>query len=113
MVARSAIPRDQGRPTIDREHVIEQLRAHDAELRRRGVPHAALFGSLARGEAGPESDIDIMLDIVPERPMGMFEYIGIIHFLEGLCPIQVDVTERQGLKSFARPGAERDAIYAF
>jgi predicted nucleotidyltransferase len=46
--------------TIDREQVLARLRDHAAELRRRGVPHAALFGSMARGEAGPDSDIDII-----------------------------------------------------
>jgi uncharacterized protein len=98
---------------MDREQVISKLRAHEAELRTRGVLHAALFGSLARGEAGPDSDIDLMLDLAPDAPIGLFEFVAITQFLEDLFPINVDVAERQGLKPLVRPGAERDAIYAF
>jgi len=42
---------------MDRDHVIETPRSHAPELRHRGVRHAALFGSVARGEAKPASDI--------------------------------------------------------
>lgn len=49
----------------DRDAVIATLRSAEAELRARGVAHAALFGSMARGEQRPDSDIDIMVDIDP------------------------------------------------
>ena len=98
---------------MDRDQVIATLRAHEAELRGRGVAHAALFGSLARGEAGPDSDIDLMIEIDPDAGIDLFKYVAITQFLEDLFPTKVDVAERQGLKRFVRPGAERDAIYAF
>ena len=41
---------------MDREHVIATLREHEAELKNAGIVHLFLFGSIARGEAGPESD---------------------------------------------------------
>lgn len=98
---------------LDREQVLAVLRAHEAELRGRGVAHAALFGSLARGEAGPDSDIDLMIEIAPDAAIGLFEYVGITQYLEDLFPIRVDVANREGLKPLVRPGVERDAIYAF
>ena len=98
---------------MNREHVIARLRAHEPELRHRGVLHAALFGSLARNEAQPASDIDILIEVAPDAPIGVFEYVGITQYLADLFPNRVDVTNRDRLKPLVRPSAERDAMYAF
>jgi uncharacterized protein len=83
------------------------------ELRRRGILHAALFGSAARGEAGPKSDIDILIELDPRAPVGVHDYVAITQFLAALFPARVDVANRGGLKPLVRPRVERDAIYAF
>ena len=75
--------------------------------------HAGLFGSVARGDAGPDSDIDILIEIAPDAPVGLFEYVGITHSLSDLFSARVDVANRNRLKPFVRPSAERDAVYAF
>jgi predicted nucleotidyltransferase len=62
---------------VNRDAVIATLRAHEPELRRRGVLHAALFGSVARGEATPASDIDILIQLEPDAPIDLFEYVGV------------------------------------
>ena len=98
---------------MDREQVIATLRMHELELRRRGVLHAGLFGSIARDEATPASDIDILIELAPEAPIGLFEYVGITQYLSDLFPNRVDVANRRRLKSLVRPGVERDAVYAF
>jgi len=98
---------------MDRDQIIATLRAHEAPLRRRGVAHAALFGSLARNEAGGSSDIDIMIEIAGDAAVGVFEYVGITQYLADLFPLPVDVANRDSLKPLVRPSVERDAIYAF
>ena len=98
---------------MDRQEVLDRLRANAPALRARGVAHAALFGSLARGEHRPDSDIDIMVEIAPEAPVGVFEYVGIVRFIAELFAAPVDVVERASLKRHVRPNAERDALYAF
>ena len=98
---------------MNKEQVIATLRAHERELRHRGVLHAALFGSVARGEEKPDSDIDILIELEPEAPIGLFEYVGIEQYLGDVLQGPVDVANREGLKAFVRPSAERDAIYAF
>lgn len=54
------------KPAMTREQIIARLRENEAALRARGVTHAALFGSRARGEAREDSDTDIMIEIDPE-----------------------------------------------
>jgi predicted nucleotidyltransferase len=98
---------------IDRERVIATLRAHEAELRRRGVRHAALFGSIARANGKRTSDVDILIELEPQAPVGLFEYVAITQYLADLFPIRVDVANRSSLKPLVRPTIERDAIYAF
>jgi len=61
---------------IDREEIIATLRAHQAELHRRGVRHAALFGSLARGEAKRTSDIDILIELDPRARLASSNMLG-------------------------------------
>ncbi len=98
---------------MTRDEIISRLKECEAELRAKGVAHAALFGSIARNEQRPDSDIDIMVEIAPEAHIGVFQYAGIVNYLEDLFPVRVDVANRAGLKSLVRPSAERDAIYAF
>ena len=93
--------------------VIAILRAHKSGLRARGVARAALFGSTARDEAGPDSDIDIMVELDPKARIDLYDYVGITHFLADLFEPRVDVVNRASLKEHVRPAAERDAIYAF
>jgi uncharacterized protein len=98
---------------MDKQHILATLKENEAALRAQGVAHAALFGSRARDEARPDSDIDILVEIAPDAPMDVFRYIGIVHAIEDLFPLRVDVSNRAAQKSHVRPSAERDAIYAF
>ena len=93
--------------------VIAVLRAHKSGLRARGVARAALFGSTVRDEAGPESDIDIMVELDPAAAVDLYDYAGIKQFIAGLFTGPVDVVNRASLKAHVRPAAERDAVYAF
>lgn len=99
---------------MTREDVLQVLRDHEAELRQQGVIHAALFGSLARGEAGPKSDIDIMIEFDPDAPVTMWSYVAVIRYVQGLFGRRrTDVVNRLGINKYIRPNAERDAVHAF
>ncbi len=65
-------------------------------MRRRGVARVALFGSAARGEAKPDGDSDLMVDIDPNARIGVFEYAGIVNYLQDLFAGRVDVAAQPG-----------------
>jgi uncharacterized protein len=64
-----------GRPWYDSlmetQDILARLRANEAALKARGVTHAALFGWRARGDNRPDSDIDLLVEIAPDAPMGV------------------------------------------
>src|SRR3954471_15478149 len=97
----------------DRQEIIDRLRQNEAALRARGVSHAALFGSRARGDNRPDSDIDIMIEFDPAARITVFNYAGLKDYIAGLFDGPVDVVSREGLKPYVSPAATADAIYAF
>jgi predicted nucleotidyltransferase len=92
---------------------IETLRRSERALRERGILHAALFGSVARGSNNADSDIDIMIEIDPGVRMTVFDYVDLKDYIGSLFDEPVDVVNREGLKSYVRPAVTADAIYAF
>jgi uncharacterized protein len=98
---------------MNSSEAIETLRRSQRALRERGVMHAALFGSLARGDYRSDSDIDIMIEIDPDVRMTVFDYVDLKEYIADLFESPVDVVNRDALKSHVRPAATADAIYAF
>ncbi|HEX8132219.1 MAG TPA: nucleotidyltransferase domain-containing protein, partial [Actinomycetes bacterium] len=65
------------RPPLRREEVVRLLAAHRDELAAMGVESLALFGSVARDEAGPNSDIDLLVKLDPTASVGLFKFVEI------------------------------------
>lgn len=96
-----------------RDEIIQTLQARESDLRAHGVIRAALFGSVARDEQRPDSDIDILVELDPAVVATMFDYAGVKDYVAGLFQGSVDVIDRDALKPRLRPRAAADAIYAF
>jgi predicted nucleotidyltransferase len=87
------------------DEIIARLRENEAALRLRGVAHAALFGSRARGNHGPERDTDIMIEFDPAVHITVFDYAGLKDYIAALFDGRVDVVNRDGLKPYVKPAA--------
>ncbi len=98
---------------MTREEIIARLRENENALRARGVAHAAVFGSRARGDQRPESDTDIFIEFDPAARVTAFDYAGLKMEIAALFDGPVDVVNREALKPFLKPAATADAVYAF
>ena len=65
---------------MNSQDILDRLYENESALRARGVTHVALFGSRARGDNRPDSDIDIMIEIAPEVVRDMYDYVRLKKF---------------------------------
>ena len=75
------------------------------------VQKAWIFGSFARGEETPDSDVDIL--IVPDQMVGLFKLSGMHLDLQELLKMRVDLVTDKGLLTTARKSVDRDKILIY
>lgn len=98
----------------ERERVLKLLRAKETELRAMGITRLRLFGSMARGEAGPESDVDLLAEIDHRSGFSLLDLIGLEHELGDLLGRPVEVaTAFENMRPRIRRRVETDAIEIF
>ena len=94
---------------MNRDNVLNVLRAHKATLARRfGVTELALFGSFARDRATDDSDVDILVRF--DVPPNWQRYFGAQGYLEDLLGRPVDLATNQELRVEIHPYVEREVI---
>jgi uncharacterized protein len=98
---------------MDKATAIARLKAHEAELRELGVERLSLFGSTARGEEGPQSDIDLAARFAPETQIGGFAFVAIADRLEMILSTKVDLVAEPARKARMQQHIDRDRIRVF
>jgi predicted nucleotidyltransferase len=98
---------------VNKHEAIEKLRSQSEPLQARGATALYLFGSAARDELRPDSDIDLFLDYDPDKQFSLVDLVDIKLFLEDSLGIDVDVTTRDSLHPMLRAGIEKSAIRVF
>ena len=88
--------------------VISTLRDHREELMKEGVRAVSVFGSVARGEEDPGSDVDLLVDLSSD--VSLFDFIGIKQRLEEILGTKVDLATKDMIRDRMRPGILREAI---
>ena len=96
---------------MDNGEILSALNAHRAEIEQLGVVSLALFGSVARNEARPESDVDILVEV--QRPMGAFRFVDLKQRLEEILQRRVDLVTARALKPRLRSRVLQEAVLAF
>jgi uncharacterized protein len=92
---------------------IDTLRKHQAELRGFGLLHASVFGSVARRQARSDSDVDVLIELDPNRPIRVFEYARLKLRINDLLGGSGDVVNRRNLKPLLRDNVLREAVNVF
>lgn len=92
------------------EKLRQQLRALLPELRERfGVVSLALFGSYVRGQAGAESDLDVLVEL-DERPFSLLQFVELEQWLSDRLGVRVDLVEKSAIKEELRPFILQEAV---
>ena len=91
------------------QEIIKILQEHKSELQKKyPVYSIGIFGSYARGEQKPESDVDILVEIHPKIGLG---FISLADELESLLHLKVDLVSKKGVKQHYLPLIQSELIY--
>ena len=82
-------------------------------LRAKGVAALYVLGSVARGEAGPESDVDMFVDLIPDAKFSLIELVGLQQDLSKRFGVDADVTTRDGLHYWIKDQVIAEAVRLF
>jgi predicted nucleotidyltransferase len=102
----------QDRP-MNKDEVINKLRAHEDELKAAGIVHLAVFGSVARGDNSPESDVDLLADFDKTKRYTLLTMGRLENRLTDLLGTKVDLSSPEWLKQAVRNQVLREAVLAF
>ena len=95
---------------MEREEITRILVSHRKELEALGVRSLALFGSVVRGEATSDSDVDILVEF--SKPVGLFAFLEVKELLENLLGVRVDLVTRNALHPRLRDSILKEAVRA-
>jgi predicted nucleotidyltransferase len=95
------------------DRIIATLRVHEAELRRAGIRRLSLFGSVARGDAEADSDVDLAAELDPNARIGLFALGALERRLAELIGRKVDLLPEPVEKPRLGRNIERDRRRAF
>lgn len=98
---------------MNTDEIVARLRENKDALQTRGVTHAAVFGSRARGNNREDSDTDILIEVNPKADISIFDYVELKEYIANLLDGHVDVVNRDALKSHVARSAAIDAVYVF
>jgi predicted nucleotidyltransferase len=98
---------------ISRDQLVAELRALGPAFEADGVAHMALFGSRARGDNRPDSDVDLLIDVLPNRKFSLLEVAGIVNTVEDHIRLTGNVFLRRSTDPDILDDARRDGIAIF
>ncbi|MBP5974150.1 nucleotidyltransferase family protein [Brasilonema sp. CT11] len=95
---------------MKRDEVLAIVAVHRKQLQAMGVKSLELFGSVARDEAGPDSDVDFLVEF--DRPVGLFDFSKVRLYLEDVLGCSVDMGTQDALREHLREPVLKDVIRA-
>ena len=98
---------------MERSDIISALERIRPILSAEGIEHLSVFGSRARGDARPDSDLDILIDIDPQRRFSILDLVGVEHIVQDATGLPANAFMKRSLDSGFLRSIARDAIRVF
>ena len=96
---------------MEAQQVIEKLRAHQGRLEEFSVRSLSVFGSVVRGEADAESDVDLLVEFQPDARIGLFTFVHLRDVLTEILECPVDLVTREALHPTLKESILREAVH--
>jgi predicted nucleotidyltransferase len=76
---------------MTREQILAKIRENERAIRREGVLHLAIYGSRARGDQRPDSDLDVLIDVDPRGRFSLLNLCGVALLIEDATGIETQI----------------------
>lgn len=98
---------------LSRDDVIAGLHRLENKLREQGVIQLAIFGSRARGDNRPDSDLDVLVDIAAGQKFSLLDLIGISHIISDELGVPANMFMRRSIEPEMTRTIKRDIVEIF
>jgi len=98
---------------VTRAEALDRLRAGETALRAMGIERLSLFGSTARDEAGPRSDVDVAATLRRDMKIGLVEYVDLNDQLTSILGTAVDFVSEPARRPRLQAEIDRDRVHVF
>ena len=93
--------------------LVERLREKRSELQAHGIVSVSIFGSRARGDNRPDSDVDVLIDYDRARKFSLVDLVHVEHMIQGMLGLDVQVTTLTSVPQATRARIEAGAVQVF
>jgi predicted nucleotidyltransferase len=83
---------------MTREEIIATIQGHSDAIKAEGVRKLAIFGSRARGDSRPDSDLDVLIEVEPDASFSILNLIGVEHIIQDATGLQTQATMRRSMR---------------
>lgn len=114
MKSASSLERDiKANSSLDRDDLVRSVAKLETKLRDLGVTSLSIFGSRARGDYRPESDLDVLIDVSMPGKFSLLDLVGIAHLIEDSVHIPTNIFMKRSVGREFSASIENDLVEVF
>jgi hypothetical protein len=99
---------------VTRDEIITKIKEHEAAIRAEGVSHLAIFGSRARGDHRPDSDLDVLIEIEPDlKKFSLLDLSGVGLLLQDMTGLQTQIVMKRSIPERFAANIAGDIVLVF